>query len=394
MKAKITTRSVEGLKPGDILWDTDIKGFGVRCQQAARVYVLKTTVNGRQRFYTIGRHGSPWTVEKARREATRLLGVIAGGDDPSAGKVSPERLSEAIEEFFEDHEGNISEATRAAYRRQIDKHIVPRLGTLRIGAVTVDDVAKIHAAMRDKPYQANRVFALLRMFFRWCESPRRRYRPRGSNPCDTGDIQLYREFERHRDLSPEELRRVGAAMIAFEHDKPYAIAALRLLIFTACRREEILVLKHEYVRLDQCQLRLPVTKTGYKIVHLSEAAIEVLKKIPRMQDNPYVIVGKERGQHFVGLRKVWLEVLKKAEIEPIEGQDGTQQQMRIHDIRHHFASTAISKSGASLKMVGRLLGHKSLRSADRYAQLVREVSNAFSDEVGAHIARGLSDGGK
>ena len=89
--AKITKRTIDALKQGEIVWDSEIKGFGARCQRKAKTYVLKFRAGGRQRWYTIGKHGSPWTVDQARTEAKRLLGVVAEGKDPAANRDAHER---------------------------------------------------------------------------------------------------------------------------------------------------------------------------------------------------------------------------------------------------------------------------------------------------------------
>ena len=89
MEAKITKRAVDQLSAGDrdkvLWWDAEIKGFGVRCRSSgAKHYLLKMRVGGRQRWLTIGRHGSPWTPDQARGEALRLLGLKSGGKDPAS----------------------------------------------------------------------------------------------------------------------------------------------------------------------------------------------------------------------------------------------------------------------------------------------------------------------
>ena len=87
----ITVRTVQALMPGETIWDAGhkeaVKGFGARRQRGLAVYVIKYRVFGRQRFVTIGRHGSPWTPDKARREAKRLFGLVAAGKDPQAEKI-------------------------------------------------------------------------------------------------------------------------------------------------------------------------------------------------------------------------------------------------------------------------------------------------------------------
>lgn len=169
MRTKIIKRAVDQLTPSQgkpILWDSELTGFGIRCRPSgAKIYILKTRIGGRQRWLTIGRHGSPWTPETARREALRLLGLKAAGNDPATfrdrqkGALTFAELAERfLTEYVPQH---CKQRTAAEYRRALQLHINPVLGLQRISDVTRPDIARLHHRLRDKPYQANRCLAVL-----------------------------------------------------------------------------------------------------------------------------------------------------------------------------------------------------------------------------------------
>src|SRR5271156_4984270 len=81
---RITAAAVETMASDSVLWDTKVRGFGIRHRARDRVYLVKTRIKGHQRILTIGRHGrGAWGPESARREAIRLLGLIRDGTDPA-----------------------------------------------------------------------------------------------------------------------------------------------------------------------------------------------------------------------------------------------------------------------------------------------------------------------
>ncbi len=152
----------------------------------------------------------------------------------------------------------------------------------------------MHHELSDKPYQANRTLALLSKLFNWAE--KHGLRPDGSNPCR--HVEKYREGRRERFLSQAELGSLGDALREAEKDKscsPWVIAAIRLLIFTGARRNEILTLRWEHVSEEHECLMLPDSKTGRKAIHLNAPALALLQTIPRLEGNPYVICGERPG---------------------------------------------------------------------------------------------------
>ncbi len=185
-----------------------------------------------------------------------------------------------------------------------------------------------------------------------------------------------------RFLSNEELARLGEVLAEAERTRteiPSAIAAIRLLLFTGCRRSEILTLKWEHVDFERQCLRLPESKTGSKTVYLSPPALEVLTGIDREEGSPYVITGAKPGSHLVNLTKPWQRIRKKAELEGV----------RIHDLRHSFASMAVA-GGLSLPVIGALLGHTQPATTHRYAHLAADPLKQAANLTGNRIAAAMA----
>ena len=284
-----------------------VKGFGVRCRASgAKHYVLKMRVGGRQRWLTIGRHGSPWTPDKARSEALRLLGLKAGGNDPASDRDRQKgaiTIAELGARFLTEYVPQHCKANTAyEYRRAVELFINPALGRHRISDVLRADVARFHHDLRDRPYQANRALGVLCKMLNLAEEWG--LRPDGSNPCR--HVKKYREVKRERYLTAEELRRLGAVLSDAQTNRtetPFTLAAIGLLILTGARLMEILTLRWEHVDLDGGVLRLPDSKTGAKLIYLNDAAKGLLRTMPRMQGNPHVIPGHKPGAHLVDCKR-------------------------------------------------------------------------------------------
>jgi integrase len=155
---------------------------------------------------------------------------------------------------------------------------------------------------------------------------------------------------------------------------------MRLLILTGCRLGEILTLKWEHVGES---LALPDSKTGNRVVHLGRSARQVLDAIPRVPGNPYVIAGSKPGAHLTDLQRPWRRIRHEAGLDDV----------RIHDLRHSFASGAVSL-GESFPVLGKLLGHNQVQTTARYAHLAADPIRAAADRVSGSIAsmmEGLAD---
>ncbi len=385
----ISKRSVDASQPGvkdAYLWDDELAGFGLKVTPAGRkVYVVQYRIGGRKgrvRRVTIGVHGRV-TPDQARMEAKRLLGLVSAGHDPAEekqqGKNKP-ALDSLFELFFDEHVNvKLKASTASAYHRRYRLYISDSLRRRSAQDIVRSDLARLHVSMRDKPYQANATLAMLSKFFTWCEQ--HGYRPDGSNPCR--HIQKYKERHRERFLSSLELARLGKALAEAETNEttsPYVIAALRLLLLTGARLSEILTLKWSYVDYENNLLRLPDSKTGAKVVYLNAPALQILTDLPRLEDNPHVICGGKVGAHLVNLQKPWRRIREAAGLDDV----------RIHDLRHSFASVAVG-SGQSLPVIGALLGHTQPGTTQRYAHLAADPLRAASDAIGARISHALSN---
>jgi integrase len=387
----ITKRNVDATHPRDTdayIWDDELSGFGLKVTPAGRkVYLIQYRLGGRKgrtRRVTLGIHGR-LTPDQARTDANRLLGEVAAGRDPAAqrdtGKAD-KTLGAVLHQFMREHtEAKLKASTIEEYRRLVRLYIKPQLQRRIIGEIKRTDVARVHHDLRDKPYQANRVLALLSGLFNWAE--KHGLRPDGSSPCR--HVQKYRERKRERFLSHAELAQLGDALRQAEQDQscsPWTIAAIRLLVLTGARRNEILTLRWEQVNLEHGSLLLPDSKTGKKAIHLNPPATVVLEKIQRLEGNPYVICGERAGRHLVNLEKPWRRLRKAANLAGV----------RLHDLRHSFASVA-AMGGMSLPVIGAMLGHTKSTTTARYAHLADDPVKAASHAVGRRIAAAMDGGG-
>lgn len=378
---RITKRLVEGIKPADrdlLQWDSELRGFGVRVKPSGvRSYLVQyRNQHGRSRRLTIGTHGR-LTAEEARTEARKLLADVARGCDPAEDRKTRRNaltLSDFAERYMNEYaEGKKKPGTLETDRINLRCHILPTLGNLPVASITKSDVVRLHQSMKATPGAANRTIQLVSHMLNVAEKWGQR--PDGSNPCR--HVEKFKEQKRERYLSASELLRLGKVLAEAERTRtelPGAIAAIRLLIFTGCRRGEILSLRWDYVDFENEFLRLPHTKTGARIVHLNAPALEVLSTIECQDGNPFVIVGAKAGAHLVNLKKSWQRIRREADL----------QDVRLHDLRHSFASVAVGL-GESLHMTGKLLGHSQAQTTQRYAHLADDPVKAATERVGAAI---------
>ena len=385
MKTKITKRTVDSLSPGPsdmLIWDAEVKGFGVRCRPSgSKHYFLKTRIGGRQRWLKIGRHGSPWTPDTARREALRLLGLKASGQDPATERDRQKgtvTITELADRFLREHVAqHCKPRTVEEYERAVRDYIKPALGQHRITDLTRADVAGFHHKHRERPCQANRSLAVLSKMLNLAEAWG--LRTEGRNPCRY--VKKYREEKRQRYLTRDELQRLGAALTEADRngtETPFVLGAIGLLILTGARLTEILTLRWEFVALADGVLRLPDSKTGAKEIYLNDAAIKKLRGMPKMAENPYVVAGRKTGARLINLQKPWRRIRAEAGLPDV----------RIHDLRHSFASIAVS-GGMSLPMIGKLLGHTQPVTTARYAHLATDQVRAASNLIGTEISAAM-----
>lgn len=382
---KLTKRTIDALKPEPkdfFVWDSQIAGFGVRVMPSgAKSYQAQYRKGGRTRRVSLGRHGKI-TVDEARRLAKDVMGQVAMGENPAEG-IALERRAPTVaslcNRFFKDHaEERCKPTTQKEYRRALDLFIKPEIGSFKVIDVERKDIAALHHKYRDTPYQANRTLQVLSKMFNMAEIWG--LRPDGSNPCR--HVPKYREQKRERYLGQHELQRLGEALSEAERDgseSVHVVAAFRLLILTGCRLREIQTLQWAFI--TDAGMELPDTKTGARRIPLPAAARAVLSTLPRTPGNPYVIEGKLEKSHITDLQHPWRRIRARAGLDDV----------RIHDLRHTYASNAVS-SGMPIQMVGRLLGHTQIQTTMRYAHLaddpVRRAAEENANRLSAFVAGG------
>ena len=384
---KLTKRSVDALrervKPF-IAFDSDVKGFGCRVMPSgAKTFVLeyRPGSGGRQvhkKRLALGRYGA-MTVEQGRAAALTALARARLGSDPQAEKSSRRAslsVSGLIDAFVAGHvTAKCKAKTAKSYTAGLER-LRASHGSLKAEALTRAQVASMHTAASAAPFAANRFLAVVSKMFAWAED--RGLIPEGHvNPATR--IKHYREPRHERYLSSEELARLGDALAEAEEPRrrsidPYAVAAIRLLILTGARLGEVLTAKWSEVDFERGVIFLADSKTGKKPIYLSAAALLILSTLPRIVGNPFVIPGDLAGAPRADLNRPWQAIKKAA------GLDG----VRIHDLRHSFASAGAGAS-LGLPIIGKLLGHSQAATTHRYAYLDADPMQRAVETIGAKI---------
>jgi integrase len=346
------------------------------------------------------------TPEAARRQAKAILGRVAHGRDP-AGDKATERgtptVSELCDWFMAEHiQPKRKPGTAVFYRDVLNRIVKPELGASKADKVTRSQVAKVHAKLRNTPFQANRALAVLSSMYAF--AGRAGAVPEGTNPAR--GIAKFKESRRERFLSPKELERLGMAIreaetkgLPWEVDEAgskakhlpkakkrftkidrFTGAALRLLLFTGCRLREILHLKWEHVDIERGLLFLPESKTGRKTVILNAPALAVLTALERL--GSYVVPGDDPEKPRADLKRPWAAVSKRARLVGV----------RLHDLRHTYASFGAG-SGLGLPIIGKLLGHTQASTTQRYAHLDNDPLRRATEHIGGTIAAALEGRG-
>lgn len=418
---RITKRTVDTAALSDgryIIWDSELRGFGVRVEPAGtKTYLVRYRPKGHgasapKRFVTIGRHGT-LTTDEARTQARIVLGKVAQGEDPAAETIrskGAKTLGEMAKAFLEQHvAAKRKPRTEEHYRYILESLVLPRFERRRAESITRADFSQAHYELRETPANANRMLAVVSSLYSFAAL--NGFVPERCNPVR--GIEKYPEQGRERYLSTEELRRLGDALALAETDgipwstdpdmppskhlpiKPenravridvYAAGAIRLLLLTGCRKSEILNLEWNHVDFDRGLLLLPDSKTGKKVVVLSAAAREVLTALPRKIDvigsrqfiNRYVIAGDLPDQRRTDLKRPWKLVSEHAGLTCV----------RLHDLRHTFAATGAGAS-LGLPIIGKLLGHTQAQTTARYAHLdaepMRHAADLISDKISSAL---------
>ena len=380
---KLDATVIKTLKPpatgNTIYWDAEVAGFGCRVTVAgARSFIFNYRVrgSGQQRSITIGAVGS-WATSAARNEAKRLDRLVDSGADPRGDRQEQREAPTVIDlcdRFEREYLPRKRPSTILAYRGILNKHVRPFFGGYkRISDVGYEDIDGLHRRITaaGSNYIANRCIAVLSKMFslalkwEWC----------AKNPCK--GIERNPESKRKRYLTGEELKRLTNA-VAETPDRQFA-TIVGLLILTGARKSEVLGMKWSDLTLTKnrsvwTKLGSTTKQASDHVVPLSEPAHLLLSKVTKSNSTNFVFPSEGKTGHIVEIKKGWAALCQRAGIE----------NLRLHDLRHTFASQLVS-SGASLPLIGALLGHSNPSTTARYAHLFDDPQRAAVEKLGEII---------
>lgn len=396
----LTKRTVDAAKPKAedyLLWDDTIPGFGLRVYPTGRrLYLIQyRTPAGRTRRLKIGPHGAI-TPEQARKRAKELLGQVHQGGDPAETKRRERRagtVRELCDRYFAEATSHKKETTLYTDRGRIKRHVLPLIGNRAVTSIRKADIQRLlveiasgktatdvktkkrgRAIVRGGKGAATRTIGLLGAIFQFAVD-------QGlidHNPVR--GVSRYADKRMQRFLSAEEISRLGHAIqtAALAGAHPSGILAIRLLLLTGLRRSEVMNLRWSEVDWPRKQLNLGDSKTGARIVHLGDTALDVLRAAREFDCGTFVFSGTDGERPYGGLPKLWDKIRQLAELDDV----------RLHDLRHTFASVS-AEAGYSLLMISRLLGHGDTSSASRYAHLAENPVQSAANAVSSAIASAL-----
>ena len=409
-RAKLTKRVVDQAAPDAkrvTIWDSELPGYGLRIEPSgSKSFIVKYRANGGgrrapQRFMTIGRFGV-LTPDEARRKAREVLGAVAKGEDPALQRNLGRRemtIAELCDLYLNEGVATKRPLTIKYDRGRIERHIKPLIGTRRISDLSVEDIERLMADIAAGKTATDILAA-----------PRTRIIVRGGKGAATRTVGLlggilsfavrrklcsenpvrgvkrFPDGRSERFLTLDEIRRLGEALSAAEQEgaNPKAIAIIRLLTLTGCRRNEIAGLRWTEVDFDRAAIRLTSErhKGGSagknKIIPLGATALQLLASLPRYHESEFVFPATTGSSCFQGVQRIWEKARKAAGLSDV----------RLHDLRHSFASAGLA-GGDTLAVVGVLLGHSDARATSRYAHLSDDPTKVAANRISGAIASAL-----
>lgn len=395
---KLTKRTVDAALPEAgryMVWDQDLKGFGLRVEPSGvKTFIVRYRVGGGRRGtlrqFKVGRYGK-LTPDRARDEAVNLLAQVELGNDPQAIRTSTREtltVAELCDLYLLEGVATKKASTLALDRIRIARHIKPLIGSTRITALTTGMVERMMQDIADGKVKAeatphtrggrgaaSRTVGLLSGIFAFA------LRRGLCNESPTKGVKRYRDNSRERFLSPKELGILGDALAAAEASgaHPSVLAIIRLLALTGARKNEIRCLSWSEVDLEGGRLNLADSKTGKRAIPLGAPAIAILAGLERSGSDLVFPDPRYSKEPIRGLDWAWVQLRTRAGLPDL----------RIHDLRHSFASTGLS-SGQAIPMIGKILGHAHQSSTARYAHLAEDPVREAVDRISSAVAGALT----
>jgi integrase len=364
-----------------------VRGFCAQVTAAGeRGFVLRYRIHGRERLYTIGSRRD-WSTVAARNRAKDLRRLIDQGIDPHEQDAQKRAEAVTVADFWARVYEPLHVATRRPtwardIRSMMRNDILPRIGSRAVKDIDHADVTALHRTItRRAPARANRAQAALSHMMSFAEKPHSldngeripALRPARSNPCR--GVTRNPEERRERFLSPAEMARLSDVLD--RHHERVTVALVRFLLLTGCRFGEAAGATWEQLDLERGIWTKPSAHTKQKKAHtvpLSPPALMLLQQLhERNGASPYLFPGPT-GRPITTIKTFWRSVTRQAGLEGV----------RVHDLRHSFASV-LASGGASILLIGQLLGHTQAATTQRYAHLFTDVLRDAVDRAGAVI---------
>lgn len=361
---KLTKNAIKNITAtGREQWigDPTLPGFGVRVTPAgAASFCLRYRTEAGSTRRMVLASVDVMTLDEARDRAREHLVSVSDGRDPARERSDPSR-TKTVADLAAAHQAVhrppvIKAGTAKNYEILWRRHIVPRIGTRRVADLTVLDIKHLHMDMAETPYNANRALEVLSMALAACEDWG--WRPMKTNPCD--GVQAFPEKERQRILEPAEIKRLMAACDQLDGEAYSAWSItwlIRLLVLSGLRSSEWSCAQWSWVNMERGTLTLPDSKTGGRVVHLSDAVLEVLRDLRQFRPHvtPWVIPNSEFSGPLRWPYEHWDMLRGRVDLGDV----------RIHDLRHTLGSLG-HMAGLTQREIADMLGHKQLRTTERY----------------------------
>lgn len=381
--SKLTIKSITNAKVGDVIYDDIVPGLHVKVQtKRASFYLYFRTRDRKECRPKIGDYGV-MNIEQARKIARDWLVQNANGQPIKQLQPTVLLTVQALyEEWCKVHLPTLKKNSQRVVKAYWTNSILPNMAHYRLSELDRYHIADLFDKISVKtPVMANRVVSTLSnaldMAEGWELPNRTTWRTPNSNPCKS--IKKNKENKRMRYLKPEEMQRLGAVLLRWEECGGWQRKSsryIRLLVMTGARRSEISHALREWIDFDRQLLCLPDSKTGAKIIALPNAAIKLLRQIiVETPTSPWICHGRKPSGPMTQTYYTWGIIKTEAKLADI----------KLHDLRHSFASVGLSMLGYNLKQVGTALGHASVQSTERYAHLMIPEHVAISDAISCTI---------
>ena len=355
------------------IWDTELAGFGLRVRPSGNYFwFVRLRHRGKHRRISLGRTDD-LDAGLARAQARRILAKAALDGLPKRAvvKATP-TMSDFVETYWDDlsrvWKPSTTKRNWNAWRLTLEREF----GETRVADICASDLHRWRdgcAGVNEAKF--NRAVPVLSALLKYAEALR--LRRQGSNPCR--GMPRYKRQPMERYLTPVEYRRIGLALREEEEGHPAQVAIARLLLFTGARVGEIGSLRWQWVQPPR--LMLPDSKTGAKTIWLNSQAVEVLASVKPREDSELVFPN-QKGQRPINFDTWWYSFRRRCALPDV----------RIHDLRHSFASTAIM-GNVPLTTIGKLLGHKLPETTAKYAHLSDDVIGEAAERVSGSLAQAI-----